>query len=87
MAGFMLKSNAGPAADAAIAKAQAAGLSETAIHAQKAIAESAAVSSSYFWIGAFVIVSGLLGLTIKFSEAAEKEAALETQKGAAEASS
>jgi MFS transporter, NNP family, nitrate/nitrite transporter len=78
LAGLLLKSNAGPAADAAIAKAQAAGLSEAAVQTQLAIAESAAISSSYFWIGMFVVGSGLLGLTIKFSEAREKEVSLET---------
>ena len=83
LAGLLLKSNAGPAADAAIANAQAAGLSEAAVQTQLAIAESAAISSSYLWIGLFVIVTGLLGLTVRFSEAAEKEVSQEMSTASA----
>ena len=78
LAGFLLKSSVVPATNAAVAKAQAAGLDEAGISAARKLAEASAISSSFLYIGGLVILSGILALTIRFSEATEKEVKAET---------
>jgi MFS transporter, NNP family, nitrate/nitrite transporter len=78
LAGFLLKSNAAPAATKAIESAKAAGLDENGILAAKKAAEASAISGSFMIIGISVIVTAFLALTIKFNEATQKEVAAET---------
>ncbi len=71
LAAFLLKSKSALAEKSAIATNQ--GLGEEAIKAAQSAASSAAVSQGYFMIGLVVIVTGVVALSIKFSQADEKE--------------
>ncbi|MRI00180.1 MFS transporter [Kriegella sp. EG-1] len=68
----------------AVAETTALGLSsdlgETAMKAAQSAASASAVSSGYFTIGGFVIVTALTTLAIKFSAADEEISAMELQK-------
>ncbi len=71
LAALLLKSKSALAETAAI-KVNAS-LGEEAVKAAQASAASSAVSSGYFIIGAFVVVTAFMSLAIKFSTADERE--------------
>ncbi|NMH88719.1 MFS transporter [Flavivirga algicola] len=71
LAAFLLKSKSALAEKTAIAASQ--GLGEEAIKTAQSAASSAAVSQGYFMIGLVVIITGIIALAIKFSQADEKE--------------
>ncbi len=75
LAAILLKSKSAVAEKAALLDTK--GASEEVVKAAQAAASSEAVSSGYFIIGALVIVTALISLTIKFSEEDEKQVALD----------
>ena len=78
LAALLLKSKSALAETEAIAANE--GLGEKAIEVAQSAAASAAVSSGYFTIGIFVVITALVSLAIKFSAADEEATALEMKK-------
>ena len=78
LAAMLLKSKSAVAESAALQANSALG--EEAMRAAQASAASSAVSSGYFLIGGFIVVSAVLSLAIRFATADEK-AAIEEIKG------
>ncbi len=78
LAAMLLKSKSAVAESAALQANSALG--EEAMKAAQASAASSAVSSGYFLIGGFIVVSAVLSLAIRFATADEK-AAVEEIKG------
>lgn len=77
LAALFLKSKSAIAESAALQSTSSLG--EEAMKAAQSAASAGAVSSGYFVIGAFVVISALTTLAIKFSTADENEIAAETQ--------
>ncbi len=78
LAAMLLKSKSAVAESTALQANSALG--EEAMRAAQASAASSAVSSGYFLIGGFIVVSAVLSLAIRFATADEK-AAIEEIKG------
>lgn len=78
LAAMLLKSKSAVAEKAAIAANE--GLGEEAIKTAQSLASSSAVSSGYFLIGFVVIVTGIISLSIKFSEQEESEESSENNQ-------
>ena len=76
LAAMLLKSQSAVAEKVAIATNQ--GLGEEAIKAAQSAASATAVSSGYFIIGAIVVVTAVVSLTIRFSKEDEKVAKLDS---------
>ena len=75
LAAMLLKSKSAVAEKAAISSNL--GMGEDVIKAAQSAASSAAVSSGYFLIGFVVVVTGIVALSIKFSNEEETEEVLE----------
>ncbi len=78
VAAMVLKSKSAVAEKIAIADHQHLG--QEAVEAAQALASSEAVSSGYFIIGVFVVITAVVSLTIKFSTEDEKAVAEEMKK-------